>query len=186
METDARGQLGGLDCSKAERERIAEGSGNWKCGVCAKNNREILAECEEAVKEKENEGEAAAEDVVIPQELKMGYKDEMGKEKTIPAETAGTSQESVEAEPIVHKTDAARHIASTQPYPPARPGQTVAQPTGHAQPRIQPLPTQTQHVQQREIVYDRSSDGVPMWIDRAIAGVVVLLVAMVLKILLGY
>src|SRR3954463_3359255 len=50
MDTDAKGQLGGIECSTAERERIAEGSGNWKCGVCAKNNREILAECEEAVK----------------------------------------------------------------------------------------------------------------------------------------
>jgi ubiquitin-conjugating enzyme E2 J1 len=186
METDAKGQLGGLECSKAERERIAEGSGNWKCGTCAKNNREILAECEKAVKKKEKEGEVTAEEVVIPNELKMGYKDEMGKEKMKPAETASTSQDSIAADAICYTTDGVSDAPSRQQYPPARPGQSVPQPTGQPQPRIQPLPTQIQQVRRAELVHDRSSDGVPIWIDRAIAGVVLLLGAMVLKILLGF
>jgi ubiquitin-conjugating enzyme E2 J1 len=185
METDAKGQLGGLECSKAERERIAEGSGNWKCGVCAKNNREILAECEEAVKEKEREGQQV-EEVAIPSELKMGYKDEMGKGKEAAEEPIGTSKAPVAVEGIVNATDGASDTIPARPYPPARPGQTVPQPTSQPQARIQPLPIIQQNPQaQAQLVHGRSNDGVPMWIDRAIAGVVILLVAMVLKILLG-
>jgi len=45
--------------------------------------------------------------------------------------------------------------------------------------RIQPA----QRVQGQ--IAQRSNEGVPMWIDRSIAAVVVLLVAMVLKVLLG-
>ena len=190
METDAKGQLGGLECSKVERERIAEGSGNWKCGVCGKNNREILAECEEAVKEKEKAGQTTDE-VEIPSELKMGYKDEMGKGSGKEDEPAGTETEAELAEGFVQTTDGASDSPTPSAYPPARPGQTVPHPTGvanaQAQPRVQPLPTITSQTPrtQTQLAQRRSNDGVPMWIDRAIAGVVILLVAMVMKILLG-
>jgi ubiquitin-conjugating enzyme E2 J1 len=38
---------------------------------------------------------------------------------------------------------------------------------------------------QAQVVQRRSNNGVPMWIDRTIAAVVVCLVAMVFKVLLG-
>lgn len=190
METDAKGQLGGLECSKAERERVAEGSGSWKCGVCAKSNREILAECEEAVKELEQEGKEVKDEVEVPSELKMGKKDDMGKkeESTEDAELAEGFVRTVES------ANASR--TENESYPAARPGQGVPQPTGtrsttttaqpipqQPAPRVTPAPAYPN--QQAQLAQRRSNDGVPMWIDRAIAGVVILLVAMVTKILLG-
>jgi len=169
METDAKGQLGGLECSVKERERMAAASAGWRCGICGRNNGEIMKECEEAAKGKGAEGKS--EEVVIPSELKLGWKDEMGKDKGEEAELA---------EGFVRTgNDGATDLGPAATYPPARPAQTVPQPTAALnQPRIQPNYPPMQAVQ-------RSNDGVPMWIDRTIAAVVLCLVAMVLKVLLG-
>jgi ubiquitin-conjugating enzyme E2 J1 len=179
METDAKGQLGGLECTKAERERLAERSAEWKCGVCGRGNGEILKEVEEAAKLKE------VEVVEIPKELKMGWKDEMTPEKAegelVEAELAEgfvqTGNPSVESTtpPVA---------SSSNSYPPARPAQSVPLPTAtvsqQAPANVLPLNTY-----QTQVVPRRSNEGVPMWIDRTIAAVVVCLVAMVLKVLLG-
>ncbi|KAF4636450.1 hypothetical protein G7Y89_g1641 [Cudoniella acicularis] len=121
METDARGQLGGLECSTRERERIAEGSGSWKCGVCGKSNREILAECEEAAKKKEKEG-GKVEEVVVPGELKMVFKDEIGKEKGDGSTQTDTqkSSEDVRAETPMEPTSQSAGTSSTTSYPPRK------------------------------------------------------------------
>jgi ubiquitin-conjugating enzyme E2 J1 len=161
METDAKGQLGGLECSVKERERMAESSSTWRCPTCGKSNAEIMKECEDAAKEK---GEGA--EVVVPSELRMGFKDEMGGAKD--------NEEGELAEGFVRTADGAGD------YPAARPAQGVPLPTGAiTAARIQPA----QRVQGQ--IAQRSNEGVPMWIDRSIAAVVVLLVAMVLKVLLG-
>jgi ubiquitin-conjugating enzyme E2 J1 len=161
METDAKGQLGGLECSIKERERMAVMSAGWRCGVCGKSNEEIMKECEEAAKAKGGEGKA---EVVVPSELKMAWKDEIGKDK----------EEGELAEGFVRTGN--DRAADAPVYPPARPVQTVPQPTAAVNPpRIQNYPQMAQ----------RSNDGVPMWIDKTIAAVVLCLVAMVLKVLLG-
>jgi ubiquitin-conjugating enzyme E2 J1 len=161
METDAKGQLGGLECSVKERERMAESSSAWRCSTCGKSNAAIMKECEDAAKEK---GEGA--EVVVPSELRMGFKDEMGGAKD--------NEEGELAEGFVRTVDGAGD------YPAARPAQGVPLPTGAATTaRIQPA----QRVQEQ--IAQRPNEGVPMWIDRSIAAVVVLLVAMVLKVLLG-
>lgn len=195
METDAKGQLGGLECSNVERERIAQVSGAWKCPMCEKSNREILAECEEAVKEKEKDGEKAEEVVEVPSELKMGWKDEMGNDKKT-EEGAGQSEAEL-AEGFVRTTKdeppTTSNTQSADSYPPARPAQSVPQPTGsqsttqplQTQPRAPQPPSSTYQVQQTQLAQRRSDTELPMWIDRAIAGVVILLAAMVLKVLIG-
>jgi len=180
METDAKGQLGGLECSDAVRRRMADASREWKCGSCGKPNEEILRECEEAVGRME-EGEKRGEEAV-PVELKMGYRDEMGKGKE--QESGEEKVESAElaegfpqtTPPIVDEVPAV--ATSESAYPLARPAQTVPQPTATIQ-----LPPQRQPAM--VIRAQQSNDGVPIWIDRTIAGIVVLLIAMVLKLLLG-
>ncbi|KAH8672857.1 ubiquitin-conjugating enzyme/RWD-like protein [Tricladium varicosporioides] len=197
METDAKGQLGGLETSGRERERIAEGTGSWKCGICGRSNVEILEETANAAKEKEAEGEKV-EEVVVPGELRMGFKDEMGKEAegSTKAEGKSTSGASLENTPTMPTAPVAGSSTNSNPYPPAKPAQSVPQPTASSsssQPRpqteirqrTQPPPSMTLAGRQAQIAQQRSNDGVPMWIDRAIAGVVVLLAAMVLKVLLG-
>lgn len=167
METDAKGQLGGLECSVKERERMAEASSSWRCATCGKSNGDIMKECEEAAKEK---GEGA--EVVVPSELKMGWKDEMGKAKD--------TEEAELAEGFVRTGDGASD------YPAARPGQGVPQPTGTVNTaRIQPTTTTRIQPPTATRIQPQSNGGVPLWIDRMIMAVVVLLVAMVLKVLLG-
>jgi ubiquitin-conjugating enzyme E2 J1 len=165
METDAKGQLGGLECSVKERERMAAASSGWRCGVCGRRNEEILRECEEAARAKGGEGRA---EEVVPSELKMGWKDEMGKDRDEDKEEAEL------AEGFVRTGNDGAEDGSA--YPAARPAQSVPQPTATLNPpRIQSYPQLAQ----------RSNDGVPIWIDRTIAAVVLCLVAMVMKVMLG-
>ncbi|KAK2627398.1 hypothetical protein QTJ16_003364 [Diplocarpon rosae] len=195
METDAKGQLGGLDTSKEERERIALDSGSWKCGTCGKSNSEILRECEEAVKEA-----GSSQEPDVPEELAMAYKDQLGKNAERQVEGAEGKAEDIEdelAEGFVKTTDGAGDVPDTNPVvitqsapvaaspsPPARPAQSVPQPTADAVPNApraavaQAYPTM---MAQRRV----SEEAVPVWIDRAIGGVVLCLVAMFLKVLLG-
>lgn len=206
METDAKGQLGGLDTSDAVRRRLAAESGAWRCGVCSggKTNREIMAEQEEIVRKLDEEegggsGRKGREEVEVPEELRMGFKDEMEKAVAAAAAEAATAvaagaraddvgarmdEESallaegfVQTAPVV---EAEAHVADTASLP-ARPAAAVPQPT-----RTVPLPAQgmvdlpAAHLQQR-----RANEGVPVWIDRLIVVLGVLLAAMVLKVFLG-
>jgi ubiquitin-conjugating enzyme E2 J1 len=186
METDAKGQLGGLDTSEAERRRCAESSISWKCAGCGKSNEDILKECSEAAKEKEaqnGEGTSKVEETVPP-ELKIGFKPDV--------------PENVEMSPQAPEQPGVSSESATprETYPPARPAQGVPQPTGtpvssnSATTRTDSprnlqrganAALQAAAGQQGRV----SNDGVPVWIDRAIAGIVVCLVFMVTKVMLG-
>jgi len=186
METDAKGQLGGLDTSESERRRCAELSGGWKCSTCGKSNGEILAECEEAAKALEEEGGKKLGEEKVPEELVIGSREELG----LSASGAAENEEGEETE-----AELAEGFVQTQPlperinaYPAAQPGQTVPHATGTLQPPQQaqllqtPAPLAPRRTQIQAHV---SSEGVPLWIDRAIAGIVICLVVMILKMLLG-
>lgn len=192
METDVKGQLGGMESSKADRERMAGQSGSWKCGVCGRSNREILEEsAREAAAKAEEEGEGSEKmKEEVPEALKIAYKGEAEGDKQ--EERVGDDDAEL-AEGFVRTGNATTPIETTtiQSYPPARPAQTVPQPTAPipnttAPARITPAPTiPQQQAPQRVQVQVRSNDGVPMWLDRTIAAVVLCLVAMILKVLLG-
>lgn len=195
METDAKGQLGGVEMSDRERGRIAKETPAWRCSGCGgRSNGEILAECEEAFRAKEREdGEKGEDEVEVPRELQMGFKDEMGKGKETKREA--DTEEAELAEGFVRTAAVAPVDEPTQPVveaariPPPTP--TTQEPrTSHPAPHTPyrapaPTPQQIAPPPQAQPTQTRSNDGVPLWIDRAIAGVVVLLVAMVLKLLLG-
>jgi ubiquitin-conjugating enzyme E2 J1 len=183
METDAKGQLGGLECSVKERERMAEASSLWRCASCGKSNVDIMKECAEAVKEKGEEKE-----VVVPSDLKMGWKDEMNSVETKHPAAEGRNIKILRSKEVEEEAELAEGFVRTtgndgpSDYPAARPAQGVTQPTGSATARVQPVITQRIQPQMAQ----RSNDGVPIWIDRMIAAICVLLVAMVLKVLLGF
>ncbi|KAL3426821.1 ubiquitin-conjugating enzyme [Phlyctema vagabunda] len=170
METDAKGQLGGLETSEVIRKRLAGESQTWKCSSCGKSNSEILKECEE-----ESKGEVKEESV--PQDLKMGWKDELGKEKS-DEESDQLAEGFVPTAAVIGEP-----VLTQNPLPPARPAQTVPQPTATTPqqrlPQIPQAPVQQTH-------HRHSNDGVPIWIDRTIAGIVLCLIVMVLKILFGF
>ena len=217
METDARGQLGGLDTSDQIRRSLAAESRSWRCAVCAHSNEEILRECEERCKEleAENPGEGSGDgagrgkEVEIPAELKMGFRDEMGKSegKGKDEESAGagadadaSSKQDREgsdaetaqlAEGFVQTAPLAREAPPPPvpaPAPPsalsARPAQGVPAPTAITTP-----PRRVDPAGQVDTAGVRRVDpnaGVPPWIDYAIMSLLVLLVAMILKVFGGY
>lgn len=177
METDAKGQLGGLESSDAVRRRVANESRSWKCSSCAKTNAEIMAECEEAAKQCETKPEEA-----VPAELKMGFKDELGKKQDNASdngESAELAEGFVQTVPVV--AEEMPQTAPTQPaaYPPARPAQGVPQPTATI-----PLPAM-RPAEMRQMHRLPNSDGVPAWVDKAIMAVVACLLAVIAKLILG-
>ncbi|KAH8805727.1 ubiquitin-conjugating enzyme/RWD-like protein [Xylogone sp. PMI_703] len=177
METDAKGQLGGLECSDTMRSRMADESRKWKCPSCGKTNEEILKECAEAADKSERVEEE------VPKELRMGWKDEMGKEesKEDKEESAALAEGFVQTGPVAGEGPVA--VPPQQnPYPPARPAQSVPQPTGSvatvSAQRPGPAALRAQ-------VSRQSQDSVLVWIDRTIVGIVICLIFMILKILAG-
>lgn len=190
METDAKGQLGGLDATDEVRRRLAAESGAARCAACGgRTNREIMTECEEAARKAEEEagGAGPTQEVAIPTELKMGWKDEMGNGKQVePATAAGVgvdASSTMDAE----TAELAEGFVETAPRPsagvdsstlPARPAQSVPQPT-----RTVPVTTTAAApvavpIQQRRV----SNMEVPAWIDRLIVVLGIALVAMILRV----
>lgn len=172
METNPSGQLGGVDASDSVRKRIAGESRGWKCGVCGgRSCEEILGEAERLAKEVEDEGAGSKrEEETVPPEMQIGLKKEVEEENEPSQKIAEGDSKSAE------DTSSAQ---TENEYPPARPAQTVPQPTATLSTPQEP---QTQRQMAQAPV--RSNDGVPVWVDRAIAGIVLCLVFMVLKMLL--
>jgi ubiquitin-conjugating enzyme E2 J1 len=78
MDTDAKGQIGGIECSKEARQRMAQESNAWKCSTCGKSNAEVMKERQEMVDEIEAK-EGKRKDEEVPEELRLAYRDELGK-----------------------------------------------------------------------------------------------------------
>ncbi|KAI2465667.1 UBC-like protein [Annulohypoxylon bovei var. microspora] len=183
METDARGQLGGLDTSDAVRRKLASESAAWRCAACARSNADIMAECEDRCKELD----AETREVEVPAELKMGFRDEMEKGKAAGAEAAGEDAESAELAEGFVQTVPEREVLRPTPTSAApraaQPAQGVPVPTGRTplpDPVGQGISTTTTTTRQIS-----PNAGVPPWIDYAIVSLVFLLIAMLVKISLG-
>ncbi|KAK8100024.1 ubiquitin-conjugating enzyme [Apiospora kogelbergensis] len=200
METDAQGQIGGLNSADAVRRRLAVESRGWACAACGgRSNEDILREVEAECQRLDAEEQGAKdekrrrEEVEVPAELRMGFRDEMmaktkagnaaaGRAPTTTTTTAAVTEEEIDTAHL------AEGFVQTAPMPPARPGQGVPQPTrtiplpGPQAPVAAQWPT-TNHQQHHHPV---ANADVPMWIDYAIMVLVGLLIAMLLKILTGY
>lgn len=186
METDARGQLGGLETTDAVRQRLAAESSSFKCAACGKTNGEIIKECEERA----SEASSSAQEVEVPKELNMGWRDEMeAKKKTEnKADEANDDAEAAElAEGFVQTAPIAVDNSTPEINNPT-PTRTTAPnpapvPAGPAPNAAAPIPRAVAPGTQRQQIRRASDDGVPVWLDRTIVVLVVLLVALVLKIL---
>ena len=163
MDTDAKGQLGGMDASEEVRRRFAVQSKVGRCGTCGKTNEEIMKEQEVAVKES---GVEEKKDVV-PEELRLAYREDLsqggekGKEE---ASSAAAKAPKVPAPaaapvPIPAGTPETRPASGPAPVP----------------------PTNAALVQQQQRPAPRRDDGIPAWIDKAIYGIVAALVFLVYK-----
>jgi len=73
MDTQAAGQVGGLECDDETRRALAAEAGRWACKVCGRSNEEVL---KEAGGGEEGGGEAVEEKA--PEELRLAYREELG------------------------------------------------------------------------------------------------------------
>ncbi|KAF3046944.1 hypothetical protein E8E12_008991 [Didymella heteroderae] len=179
MDTDAKGQLGGIECSRDARERMARDSGKWTCSGCGKTNAEIMKEREEAVKEIE-ETEGKRKDEEVPEELRLAYRDELGHKAEAEAEKFDKGKgKAMDSE--------ARQETPTPPEPPSQAAASVAatvtartvassRPASNA-----PRPTTTVPAPPLQQMVRQGPDRSLAWIDTCIWGVVAALLFMVIK-----
>ncbi|KAI0443953.1 ubiquitin-conjugating enzyme/RWD-like protein [Xylaria telfairii] len=180
METGASGQIGGLDTSDAVRTRLAASSRSWRCGVCARTNEEIIAECEERCREA---GESSkTKEVEVPSELRMAFRDELEKEKNGTDEGVKEDAESAElAEGFVQTAPERIQQTPIAAPPLVRPAQVLPTPTM----RIPlPGPMGPAAARAQQTIHIDPNGGVPPWLDYAIMSLVMMLVAIILKIML--
>ncbi|KAL5355826.1 ubiquitin-conjugating enzyme/RWD-like protein [Aspergillus floccosus] len=164
MDGDARGQVGGLDVGDEVRREYARTSRGWRCEVCERSNEEILEEWREVyvdagvdVASGDTEGESVKE--------KEG--DGRRAEDTLESEqTRAQDVQDTPAQDPVHPPE-----RKEQQDVPTRPTPTIPAPQTV---NPEPAPPQHQFVGARE-----TSDG--PWLDRAIIGVLVALVIMILR-----
>ncbi|KAF3039236.1 hypothetical protein E8E11_001115 [Didymella keratinophila] len=179
MDTDAKGQLGGIECSRDARERMARDSGKWTCSGCGKSNAEIMKERAEAVKEIEDtEGKRKEEEV--PEELRLAYRDELGPKEEAEAEKVDKGKgKAVDSE--TQEVNATHPAPSSQPAAPAP--AAVTAPTLAAVRSIPnaPRPTRTVPAAPLQQMVQQSPDRSLAWIDTCIYGVVAALLFMVIK-----
>ena len=107
MVEDGKGQVGGLEASETVRKQLAERSRTWKCSGCetgGKTNEEVMKEwwdcCRERGVEVAPDGEVvegpSGEAEKVPEELRVGYRDELGAKEN--SSQQNQSQSSKEAE----------------------------------------------------------------------------------------
>ncbi|RCI13480.1 hypothetical protein L249_5489 [Ophiocordyceps polyrhachis-furcata BCC 54312] len=172
METDAKGQLGGIDTTDAVRRRLAQDSGSFRCLTCARSNQDIIVDSERHAQSTKS----SSEEVKVPQELSMGWRDELesgNKDKTVSDTAAGPGND-----PESKAKDDRQNPTGTETVA----GLAAAGGDGHVP--TQSAPRLPQLSNQRPAT-PRNRSVVPLWVDRAIAALIVLLVALLLKVLMG-
>ncbi len=191
MDSEAKGQLGGMDCTEGTRRTMAGESRRWRCAGCGRSNEEILGECMEAARKKEDEGETRKEEeVVVPEELRLAYRDELGRTPETqsqeqapiaPSNTSNPPPASAGATRGPPAIDPTSITTSSSPAPPscaAQPAQTIPRPTR----TIPALPSPPAPWHPRALRQpSEPAQVVPAWIDKAILGIAVSLVVMVFK-----
>ncbi|KAF1918548.1 ubiquitin-conjugating enzyme/RWD-like protein [Ampelomyces quisqualis] len=169
MDTDAKGQLGGIECSKEAREKMAKESDVWKCPACAKSNADIMREREEFVREIEQRDGKHKEDD-IPEELRLAYRDELGEKEDAAVLDKGKGKAVDTATPSIPSAPES-NPASAQPV--SDPGTFTSLATSR--------PTHTTQAPAPQQLAQPSPDRSIALIDTFIYGIVAALLFMVLK-----
>lgn len=176
METEARGQLGGLEATDEVRQRLAKQSGAWTCAICAKSNTEIIKACEERCEETENRVPEPA----IPQELALSWKDDLQAKNLTDDESFQIKKED--------DCDLAEGFVQTVQQPPssASPAVPFSSPVTSSHDTAQNGTSIQSHGRPIPATNGQAPDeATSLWIDRAIVVLVVLLVALLMKLFLG-
>jgi len=166
METEAKGQVGGVECDEETRRGIAKGTGEWKCGACGgRSNGEILEECK-VLAEEVGRGKklGGGEEEQRVEGIKIGYRDEIKKEEE------GSSTAIAEASSTA---TAGGGEPSTAPQPTPPPNSHLHQHPRPALPIQQPQPPLPAPAPAQETETP--------WLDKLILALIAVLIAHVIK-----
>ncbi|KAG6040563.1 hypothetical protein E4U41_000138 [Claviceps citrina] len=201
METDARGQLGGLETTDEVRRRLARESRHFTCPTCARSNKDIISESEQQAAESSTSKDA---DVQIPSELSMGWKDEMtAKAQADESGVSPVGQVQATQDDDLNRAELPKRSASAGPVgdqhtsgasrlpPPTAEAPSASSDTSRfrlteVEDNPDREPTSQQHPPRQPTTQQpRGDSGVPIWIDRAIAAFGIALAALVIRVLFG-
>lgn len=161
MDTDAKGQLGGMEAGEPIRRKMARESREWKCSACGRGNAEVMKEQEEAAKEQDG-GKTEEE---VPEELKLAFREDLG---VGTGADEGKKEKIVATEPSV-ANGAPVSTATTNAPDVSQPHPTTTTPApGNAQAPVAPAQRGPAQAAQEDI---------PAWIDKAIIGIVFAIIA---------
>ncbi|ERS95739.1 ubiquitin-conjugating enzyme E2 J1 [Sporothrix schenckii 1099-18] len=230
METDPKGQVGGVEASDMVRRRLAIESASFVCTGCGGRTNAAILEASAAEEAAAGGSAATKEADVVPAELKLVFRDELPTPQTAPAGAASEGSggsggpTAPAAAPATTTTTATPtpatplegQLPSPPPPPPAAPAHAVPAPTptiplpdaqpaaaavaappapapgltiaaGRVARRMQPqtaAPAPGQRDMQRR-VRPHSDEAVPVWVDRTIVVLSVVLGAMLLRLVFG-
>ena len=164
MDTSAGGQLGGMAAGEATRRKLAGESKGWGCRVCGRRNEEVMGEQEGLAKEAEEEGGGGRGEEVVPEGLRLAYREDLA------AKTDGSAK----ATGVVETAKADAPIAA--------PVQVAVSAPSSAQAAIAPTPpTRTQTLPPPPT----QAEALPAWIDKAIYAIIAVLAFLIWKRLLS-
>ena len=162
METEAKGQVGGVECDEETRRRIAKGTGEWKCGACGgRSNGEILEGCRVLAEEMGRGKRLGGAEEQRVEGIKIGYRDEVKREEEGGAAIAEGSSAAT----------AGGGESSTAPQPTPLPNSHPHQHPRPALPIRQPQPPLRAPAQETETP----------WLDKLILALIAVLIAHVIK-----
>ena len=181
MEGGAKGQVGGMEMAEAERRRLAKESQKWKCIGCGgRTNDEIL-------NIKHDQRDANGGPAIIPDELKLGYKDEMQQVDSPESAKIVRSETQKAEEDSTKFTKPQEPSSNSHPQNnPSTSSSTDTRSQTSPSPAVPPLPQQPRlqspaAVRLVAATGSSSQETVPGWIDKAIVGVLATLIVMIIK-----
>lgn len=186
METDARGQLGGLETTGEVRRRLARESRSFMCPTCARSNANIIRESE---KQAAQSLSSEHPEVQIPSELSMGWKDELNSNAQVDEGVSSPASQRPESQE--NSADSAERAEKLSPTgvpdqrrsPRAsRPLQSIANaPVGSHNSSFACLTPVVESTGRETSPQPRGDGNVLLWVDRAIVVLVIALVAILIK-----
>lgn len=160
MDTDAKGQVGGIDTDESVKKRLAKESISFKCATCGRSNEQIMKERQEAVKEM-GEMKNTKNEEDVPAELRLAYREDLAQGEASKAQQSSTPTPTA--------------TTPSQPRPPSQPASVAS--TSQIQQPLEPATVAPLAPQQ----IARANNDVPGWIDKAIYGVAIALILMILR-----
>ncbi|EKV16150.1 Ubiquitin conjugating enzyme (UbcF), putative [Penicillium digitatum] len=190
--SESQGQVGGMEGSDELRREFARLSLGWSCRECGVGNLEAMRELWGVCRERgvEVEGEVAALDGCVGAGVE-GQREtvEAGAETDAPAAASSRNavpvgnEDQARGEDAVERTQAAESVPTPSAPAPVPAGQVQAQ--AQAQASLSPIPAPAAAVipprtsSSQKDSTESPSEGV--WLDRAIIGVLIALVLLILR-----